>query len=248
MVGCVAVLAAGIVLHHRSHPAGSAASIVGNLGASAHYVGAVRCAGCHAPEYAAWRNSQHQLAMQHATPQTVLGGFDHATYQYAGTTSSFYQRAGQYFATTDGPDGQLHEYRIQYTFGVSPLQQYLIAMPGGRLQALSIAWDTRSREQGGQRWFHLYPGQAIKAGDPLHWTGIEQNWNYQCADCHSTHLLKNFDAGTNTFKSTWSDINVACEACHGPGSAHLDWATKKGDWQHVTGKGINTLLDERRGL
>ena len=111
-----------------------------------------------------------------------------------GTTSSFYQRAGQYFVTTDGPDGQLHDYRIQYTFGVAPLQQYLIAMPGGRLQALSIAWDTRPREQGGQRWFHLYPGQAIKAGDRLHWTGIDQNWNYQCADCHSTHLLKNFDA------------------------------------------------------
>ena len=248
ITGCLALLAAGIVRHYRANHAGQTQSIASNPGTSAHYVGAARCASCHAHEYATWRNSQHQLAMQYATPQTVLGSFDRTTYQYAGTTSSFYQRAGQYFVSTDGPDGRLHDYRIQYTFGVTPLQQYLIAMPGGRLQALSIAWDTRPREQGGQRWFHLYPGQAIKAGDRLHWTGIDQNWNYQCADCHSTHLLKNFDVATNAFRTTWSDINVACEACHGPGSAHLDWATKKGDWQHVPDKGLSAKLDERRNV
>ena len=135
-----------------------------------------------------------------------------------------------------------------YTFGISPLQQYLIAMPGGRLQALSIAWDTRPKEQGGQRWFHLYPGQAIKAGDRLHWTGIDQNWNFQCADCHSTHLQKRYDSKTNVFSTTWSEINVACEACHGPGSRHLDWARQKGNWRHIGNKGLEAPLDERHGV
>jgi len=211
------------------------------------YVGAPACASCHAKEFEAWRGSQHDLAMQHANDKSVLGVFDNAKFTYAGITSTFFKRDGKFHVNTDGPDGKLHDYEIKYTFGVSPLQQYLVEFPDGRIQALSIAWDARSKGQGGQRWFHLYPGQAIKAGDRLHWTGIDQNWNFQCADCHSTNLRKNFDAETNTFKTTWSEINVACESCHGPGSNHVAWANKAGDWKHATGKGLAIALDERRG-
>jgi Flp pilus assembly protein TadD len=185
--------------------------------------------------------------MQHASSQSVLGDFNNATFKYAGITSTFLKRDGKYFVNTDGPDGKLHDYQVGYTFGLTPLQQYLIPFPDGRIQALTIAWDTRPKQRGGQRWFHLYPGQALKAGDRLHWTGIDQNWNYQCADCHSTHLLKNFDAHTNTFRTTWSEISVGCEACHGPASLHLQWSGKQGDWQHIADKGLSVLFNERRG-
>ena len=131
--------------------------------------------------------------MQAATEQSVLGNFANAKFTYAGITSTFSRRDGKFFVNTDGPDGKLASYEIKYTFGVRPLQQYLIELPGGRLQAPGIAWDSRPKTEGGQRWFHLYPGQSLKAGDPLHWTGIQQNWNFQCAECHSTDLRKNFD-------------------------------------------------------
>ena len=55
---------------------------------------------------------------------------------------------GKFFVETDGPDGKLATFEVKYTFGVDPLQQYLIEFPDGRLQALSIAWDTRPKEQG----------------------------------------------------------------------------------------------------
>ncbi|MCX5737969.1 MAG: multiheme c-type cytochrome, partial [Proteobacteria bacterium] len=143
----------------------------------------------------------------------------------------------------------MQDYEIKYTFGYRPLQQYLIEFPGGRLQCLAIAWDARPKAQGGQRWFHLYPGQNIKAGDPLHWTGVQQNWNFQCAECHSTNLRKNFDAKSGTFDSKWDEINVACEACHGPGSNHVAWANKQGDWQALAAsKGLAFALDERKGV
>ena len=121
------------------------------------------------------------------------------------------------------PTALSHDYEIAYTFGVYPLQQYLIAFPGGRYQALGIAWDSRPKDQGGQRWFQLYPGQQLKPGDPLHWTGRDQTWNYQCADCHSTDLQKNYDLAADTYATTWTDLDVACEACHGPGSRHVAW-------------------------
>jgi len=191
---------------------------------SARFVGGTVCTTCHTVETARWKESHHAQAMQPATPATVLGDFADAKLDHSGVVTTFSRVRDKFMIRTNGPDGALHDYEIAYTFGVYPLQQYLIAMPGGRLQAFGIAWDSRPKEQGGQRWFHLYPDQTLRAGDRLHWTGRDQTWNYQCADCHSTSLKKNYDLTTDTYATTWTDLNVSCEACHGPGSLHIAWA------------------------
>jgi tetratricopeptide (TPR) repeat protein len=155
---------------------------------------------------------------------------------------------------TDGPDGKLADFDVKYTFGVYPLQQYLIDFPDGRLQALSIAWDVRPKKDGGQRWFHLYPTERITHGDELHWTRPAQNWNFMCADCHSTAVQKNYDAASNRFNTKWAEVNVSCEACHGPGSRHVEWAKKANVASGFsrTGadddKGLTVSLDERRSV
>jgi predicted CXXCH cytochrome family protein len=209
------------------------------------FVGSTACADCHRAQTEAWKASQHAHAMQHANDKTVLGDFDDASFTYNGITSKFFKRDGKYFVRTDGADGKLADFDIRYTFGVTPLQQYLIEFPDGRIQALSIAWDSRPKAQGGQRWFHLYPDEKVDFRDELHWTGRQQNWNFMCADCHSINVRKNYDASSNSFRTTWSEITVGCEACHGPGSAHLDWAkTKPAD----PSMGLTVRLDERHGV
>ncbi len=212
--------------------------------ADTDYVGAEACAGCHAEEFAAWQGSHHDLAMQVATPDTVLADFGNTSFDYAGKPSRFYRKGDEFWVNTEGPDGKLTDYRIDYVFGVEPLQQYLIAFPGGRLQALGIAWDTRAAEDGGQRWFHLYPDEAIVAGDPLHWTGPYQNWNLQCAECHSTNLEKNYNPQSRSYRTTWSEINVACEACHGPGATHVKLA-ESGALERSESGGFPVGLAER---
>lgn len=213
------------------------------------YIGAKACAECHPVQSAAWRGSDHELSMQAADAKSVLGDFAGARFAYAGVMSTFFKRDGRFFARTDGPDGKLGVFEIKYTFGVRPLQQYLIEMPGGRLQSLGIAWDTRPTSRGGQRWFHLYPDRKLKAGDPLHWTGVEQTWNFQCAECHSTNLRKGFDAMRGTYDTKWSELNVACEACHGPGARHVAWA-RSGAAARASdsSKGLAIELDERKGV
>ena len=185
----------------------------------ATFVGVQACAGCHAVQFDAWKASHHALAMQKATESTVLGDFADAKLEHFGVTTTFFRNGDKFMVRTDGPDGALHDYPIAYAFGVYPLQQYLIAFPGGRYQALGIAWDSRPKDQGGQRWFHLYPGQQLKPGDPLHWTGRDQTWNYQCADCHSTDLKKNYDLAANSYATSWTDLDVACEGMPRPGLA-----------------------------
>jgi tetratricopeptide (TPR) repeat protein len=222
-------------------PAPPAATVQGTPA----FVGSAACKDCHTDAYRAWQGSQHELAMQHATEKSVRGDFDNAKFRYAGIESTFFRRAGKYFVRTDGPDGALADFEIKYTYGVFPLQQYLIEFPDGRLQALSIAWDTRAKDAGGQRWFHLYPNERVDHGDELHWTKRSQNWNFMCADCHSTNVRKNYDAATDTFKTAWSEITVGCEACHGPGSRHLSW-TKNKDADPT--RGLTVALDERHGV
>ncbi|MCU0293583.1 MAG: tetratricopeptide repeat protein [Thermoanaerobaculaceae bacterium] len=183
------------------------------------YVGSERCAPCHKAAYEAWKGSHHELAMQAARDDTVLGDFNDARFELRGKTWRFFRRGERFMVLAEGPDDTLHEYEVAYTFGIDPLQQYLIPFPGGRLQCLSVAWDTRAR-----RWFFLYPGRDIPPSDWLHWTRQAQNWNTMCADCHSTAVRKRYDVPTDTFHTTWSEIMVGCEACHGPGSRHAAWA------------------------
>lgn len=213
----------------------------------ARYVGGQACTDCHATEGAAWRGSHHDRAMQDANEQSVLGDFANATITYAGVTSTFFRRDGKYYVTTDGPDGKLADYEIKYAFGFAPLQQYLIEFPGGRMQALGIAWDARPKAAGGQRWFHLYPKERITHDDPLHWTAIDQNWNYQCAECHSTNLKKAYDAAGAVYHTTWSEIDVSCESCHGPGSTHVARA-KQEQGAASADNGLVVHLTERRGV
>jgi len=192
--------------------------------AAKDFVGAATCKQCHQVEFDAWEGSHHQLAMQVANEQTVLGDFNNAKFNYHAVASTFFKRDGKFMVRTDGPDGKLTDYPIAYTFGVTPLQQYLIEFPGGRYQSLGIAWDSRSKEEGGQRWFHLYSKENVDHNDQLHWTKRYQNWNMQCAECHSTNLKKGYDAATDSYKTTFNEINVACETCHGPASQHVEWA------------------------
>jgi predicted CXXCH cytochrome family protein len=210
------------------------------------YVGAAACTVCHAAQAAAWQGSHHAAAMQPATAQSVLGRFDGSRFSDNGITSTFLRKGEGYYVHTDGPDGQLADFEVKYTFGVYPLQQYLVPFPDGRLQALPFAWDARPQQQGGQRWFHLYGGQGIDHRDPLHWTRLNQNWNFMCADCHSTHLQRRYDAAGDRYDSRWSDLAVGCESCHGPGSAHLAWARHPGGAEDA-GKGLAIDLGERHG-
>ena len=210
------------------------------------YIGAETCVSCHQAEGDLWQGSHHALAMQHATEATVLGDFNEATFEKGGVTTTFSRQGDDFIVRTDGPDGSLQDFPVKFTFGVTPLQQYLLELPGGRLQALSIAWDSRSADEGGQRWFHLYPDEDIPAGDQLHWTGRQQNWNIMCADCHSTNVVRNFDLAANTYETTYSEINVACESCHGPGAQHAAWARQEDGWQAIADMGLVVHLDERK--
>ena len=182
--------------------------------------------------------------MQVANDATVLGDFSGTEVPYFETAALFFKSGDRFIARVEDSTGDLQDYEVTHTFGLYPLQQYLVDAPGGRKQALQYSWDARPADEGGQRWFHLYPDEYIGPDDPLHWTGRYFNWNFMCAECHSTDLNLGYDIGSDSFDTTFSEISVGCEACHGSGSKHIEQAeTGDFDAQH----GLPVDLDDRKG-
>lgn len=215
----VCVIIAGVIYYHATNARNSQRdNITKYVGVG--YVDNKSCLQCHQKEATEWVKSHHANAMRTATNDTVLGDFNQTTYkQKNNLTTTFFKRDNQYFVNTQGPDGKVTDFKISYTFGVYPIQQYLIALPNGRLQNFTIAWDVTKK-----RWFDLYPNENAPAGDVLHWTGHYQNANMMCIGCHTTDYKKQYDAKTDSYHSTWSDLGVNCQACHGPGENHVKWA------------------------
>ncbi len=180
------------------------------------FVGDRQCARCHARQYDDWLASDHFKAMQPASDSTVKGDFNDRTFTADGITSRLRRQGSRYLIHTQGEDGTYHDYEVKYTFGYKPLQQYLVAFPGGRLQVARQSWDTKNKQ-----WFHQYAGQTIPSHDWLHWTGNAQNWNTTCAACHSTNLKKNYDWQKDAYQTTYSVMTVSCESCHGAGQSHI---------------------------
>lgn len=183
------------------------------------FVKDLSCKECHSEQFSDWLGSHHERAMDHATTETVLGDFNDATFSHFDEHWRFFQEDGAFKVGYRAGAGEEQIYAVEYTFGITPLQQYLVPFPGGRFQCVPVAWDVDKKQ-----WYHLYPDEPMREGDPIHWTGRLQNWNYMCAECHSTNVQKGYDDTTNTFNTTYSEINVGCQACHGPGSVHNEWA------------------------
>lgn len=196
-----------------------------SLDTQASYVGSDACVDCHQEQSKSWQGSHHDMAMKHADEKSVLGNFEQQTVEFRGQNNRFFRLGNEYWVNIQGPDGQFHDYQIRYTFGWEPLQQYMVEFDDGRVQLIPYAWDSRPKDEGGQRWFDLYPDTSPT--DEFYWTNSGQNWNFMCADCHSTNLQKNYNTKTDTYNSQWAEINVGCEACHGPASHHVQLAKQQ---------------------
>jgi tetratricopeptide (TPR) repeat protein len=194
---------------------------------SKEYVGDQSCKKCHATEFKDWKHSDHYMSMLPPNDSTVKGDFNNVTFTADGVSSRFFKKGSKFFINTEGDDGKNHDFEIKYIFGYKPLQQYLVQFPGGKMQVPRLSWDVDKK-----KWFNQYAGQKIPSHDWLHWTGNAQNWNTMCASCHSTNLRKNYDVKSDSYKTSYSIINVSCESCHGAGKNHIDFIN--GDYKSGT--------------
>ena len=213
--------------------------LTGKLIPDNHFLGDNNCKECHKDEFKDWQGSHHDKAMQIADSITVLANFKDETFTSQGITSRFYKKDTDFYVNTEGPDGKYHDYKVIYTFGITPLQQYIVQFPNGHYQCLRTAWDTKEN-----KWFDLYPDFKVVHSEWLHWSRGGLNWNNMCSDCHSTNVRKNYDQKTHSYDTKFAIINVNCEACHGPGKQHVEDVKRLGKNYTSTGT-LQMTLDTK---
>ncbi len=96
------------------------------------------------------------------------------------------------------------------------IEQHLAEFPGGRFQALPVGYDLEHAE-----WFDLFPGDPRAPEDWGHWSGRGMTANSECLFCHTTGFERGYELSSDSYQTSWAEIGVGCEACHGPGASHV---------------------------
>jgi hypothetical protein len=164
------------------------------------FVGSDKCGGCHANEYATWKDTYHNKMVR--TPREAL--LKDALDNWAKDSKG---NAGPTKANISGTPAKLED--VVYVIGSKWKQRYLVKNPAtGNHQFLDKQWNAYT-----------------KLWEPY---GQKNDWETQCATCHATgYRITSYDpANTATMKTQMSEHNTGCEACHGPGSSHVSTRNK----------------------
>jgi hypothetical protein len=185
------------------------------------YTGSQSCQPCHQAAYDTWRKTLHVQMTKPIAEARVEGDFSPAAaFAQNGRSYSMERRDGRYFISVARQKQPAEKFEVNYTLGARRFQGYLSKLPDGRIYVLPVFWHNETK-----RWVDWKEITPIP-DDPDH--DLRQIWNVTCVNCHATNLVKNFDPATKRYATTWTEMGIGCEACHGPGAAHL---AVTGQWQ-----------------
>ena len=189
---------------------------------SNRYTGSQSCQSCHQSAYDTWRKTLHVQMTKPIAEARVEGNFSSgARFESPyGRTYTMERRDGRYFISIARRNQPAERFEVNYTLGARRFQGYLSKLPDGRIYVLPLFWHNETK-----RWVDWKEITPIP-DDPDH--DLRQIWNVTCVNCHATNLVKNFNPATRSYATTWTEMGVGCEACHGPGAAHIAVTT---DWQ-----------------
>lgn len=183
------------------------------------YVGSASCQECHKEAYEGWKTSHHALAERAIDPAMEAKAFrGKGPIRHGSLTSTVREEAGAFEIVTLGADGAVKPHRVERVIGEAPLRQYMIPARGGRYQVAALSYDPAKDE-----WFDVFGEEDRKPHEWGYWSNRGMTWNSVCADCHNTNLRKHYDVAADSYETTYAELGVGCEACHGPSSAHVKW-------------------------
>jgi predicted CXXCH cytochrome family protein len=144
---------------------------------------------------------------------TIVGNFADGTRLSAhGRSYEFGRKDGRPFVTVAFSDRPPETFTVDYTLGAKRYQGYLSQLPDGRIYVLPAFWQIESG-----RWIDWKEITPIPDG--AH--DLRQIWNANCFNCHATNLVQGYDVAAKQYRTTWTEMGIGCEACHGPGREHI---------------------------
>lgn len=219
----LAALGGALVWNRPAGPTqGAAPAAPGETRGPAPYAGSAACKPCHPAEHAAWETSHHALAERRLDRNRDRTAFEPERVVRPGSIEwTVRTGASGPELVTLGADGRPGVFRPERWIGVAPLEQPVLPFPGGRWQVASLAHDPVRGD-----WFDVFGTEDRKPHEWGYWANRGLNWSSMCAGCHVTDLKKGYDPATDTYATTWLELGVGCEACHGPSRRHAEEASR----------------------
>jgi predicted CXXCH cytochrome family protein len=181
---------------------------------SSEYLGSGACARCHDVEHTQWKNSLHIKMTKPIAEATVVGDFrDGTKFADHDRSYTFGMKDGKPYVSVSFGGRVPETFSVDYTLGAKRYQGYLATLPEGRIYVLPVFWHIASK-----RWVDWKEITPIPDG--AH--DIRQIWNANCFNCHGTNIVQGFDVAAKKYQSTWTEMGIGCEACHGPGRRHVE--------------------------
>jgi predicted CXXCH cytochrome family protein len=193
------------------------------------YLSSDKCESCHPSQYDSWHHSYHRTMTQLASPRSVLGRFDNVTLELDGKSYFLQRRGDEYWVHMEDPEWEaaLAAGAIRAAKGPAPrvwkrvglltgshhMQAYWVPSSMGKQQIIfPFAWLNDD-----QRWV---PFHQTFLRDPAQPPSMHV-WNANCINCHATAGQPRVDPETHLMSTRAGELGIACEACHGPGQAHV---------------------------
>jgi predicted CXXCH cytochrome family protein len=180
---------------------------------ASEYLGSGSCARCHDVEHTQWKNSLHIKMTKPIAEATVIGDFRE------GTKFADHDRAYTFGLKDGKPSVSIafgnrapETFTVDYTLGAKRYQGYLSTMSDGRIYVLPMFWHVATR-----RWIDWKEITSVPEGAHQ----FRQIWNSNCFNCHGTNIVQGYDVAEKKYNSTWTEMGIGCEACHGPGRQHV---------------------------
>ena len=201
---------------------GGAAEVTGD-----GYVSSDTCRSCHPHEYSTWHDSYHRTMTQVAGVESVVGDFENVELEFAGRTYRMMRRGDEYWMELDDPNWSGDpaevprvERKIVMTTGSHHMQFYWHTTGRGREVRLAPFGYLIDR----QEWIPTratflvppWPADTVMPSESI------VRWDKGCIKCHATSGQPRFRMsadGESDMRA--AELGIACEACHGPGAAHL---------------------------
>jgi cytochrome c553 len=179
---------------------------------SADYAGSSACAACHQIEHGQWARSLHIRMTKPVADALIVGNFDKVSFADNGRAYRMESRDGRRFISVSHGGRAFEQFEVHYTLGAKRFQGYLTRLPEGRIYVLPVFWHVAQK-----RWVDWKEITPVPDGDH----DLRQIWNVTCFNCHATNLDAKFDVASKTYNTTWTEMGLGCETCHGPGRAHI---------------------------
>ncbi len=156
------------------------------------YVGSDQCKLCHLEHYDSWRTTLHSRTLQDVTKnRDALITEINPTLVRADLKD-----LGKDLRVPLDKVYIPNENDIRYTIGIQWKQQFLVEK-NGALYIAPIQYNAWTN-----KWVNYHEDDWDK-----------RPWIRKCGGCHAT--------GVDLEKNTFSEPDIGCEACHGPGSQHV---------------------------